>query len=74
MSVVRSTKAIVAWICIAVLVIICAMNTQSVTVNLVTAELTAPLAVIVALSAVLGALLASGFKTMLGWARAKEDT
>lgn len=73
MGFIRVAKTVVAWACIAALVVFCAMNTQSTTVTVLGAELTAPLAVIVALAAVLGALLASGFKTMLTWARAKPD-
>ena len=73
MRVVRFMKAALAWGCIAVLVVFCVMNSHSTTVTALNVELTAPVSAIVALAAVLGALGAAGFKTMLSWTRAPKS-
>jgi|GEM_PF-4819992 len=72
-KVVSVLKATVGWACIALLVIFVVTNWQSTEVHVLNASLTAPVGLVVVLSAVLGGLGAGAFKTMLSWVIRDED-
>jgi uncharacterized integral membrane protein len=69
---VRTFKAVIGWACVALLVWFVATNWTETTVTVVNARLTAPLGLIVVLSALLGAVGAEGFKKLIAWARGRR--
>ncbi len=67
-------KASVGWACIALLLFFVFTNWQSTDVRIVNATLTAPVGLIVVLSALLGAVGANSFRTLLSWVISTEDS
>lgn len=72
-GVVSVLKALIGWVCIVLLVTFVVTNWQSTEVHVANATLRAPVGLVVVLSAVLGALGANAFKTMLSWVVRDED-
>lgn len=67
----RYVKATFAWIALAAIAVVALSNLHEVTVTLPSITLEAPVAYVIALAAVLGALGSSGFWTVLRWAKPK---